>query len=224
MQKKNCDLNNCFLCKHSITAWLPAVAANKKSLLFKKGAVIFEEGMPINGIYFINNGVVKVHKKWGNEKQFILHFAKEGDVVGYRGLVNEQVYPVSATALEDTLLCFFDIPFFENSLKVNIDLLYAFMQLYAIELKQVEKRMGSLVHLDVKGRVAETLLQLHNDFGVDDKGIIQIWLTKQDLAAYAGTTYETFFRILHEWVQAGIVKYSGKNITILNIQALQAHV
>ncbi|WP_298391169.1 Crp/Fnr family transcriptional regulator [Hydrotalea sp.] len=221
-EKDPCNTNNCFLCRHSLPAWLPAVAANKTNLDFKRGVTIFEEGMPVNGIYFIFRGKVKVHKKWGSEKQFILHFAKEGDVLGYRGLGNEQLYPVSATTLENTMLCFFDIPFFENSLKVNTNLLYAFMQLYASELQQVEKRMGSLVHLDVKGRVAETLLKLQTDFGVTDEGIIQIWLTKQELAAYAGTTYETFFRILHELVQSGIVQYSGKNMVIVNEAKLKA--
>ena len=162
-----------------------------------------------------------MHKKWGEEKQLILHFAKEGDIIGYRGLGNQKVYPVSATALNDVILCFIDSAFFETTLHVNQKFTYTLMQLYANELQHAERRIGNLIHLDVKARVAETLLMLKKDFGQNKEGFINITLTKQDLASYAGTTYETFFRMITEMAQEKIVRLYGKDIAILKEAKLE---
>ena len=98
----------------------------------------------------------------------------------------------------EVTLCFIDISFFETTLQANPRLTYTLMQFYANELQHAERRIGNLVHIDVKSRVAETLLMLKKYFGESTEGYINITLTKQDLASYAGTTYETFFRMITE--------------------------
>jgi CRP/FNR family transcriptional regulator len=201
--------------------WLPAIDLHRQTLAYKKGETIFEEGMPVKGIYFLNSGKVKIYRKWGHQKQLILHFAKEGDIIGYRGLSNENVYPVSAMALEPSALCFVDSGFFETTLRVNNELTYKLMQFYINELQYAERRMRNLVHMDVKGRVAETLLMLKKDFGENKEGSINITLTKQDLASFAGTTYETFFRMINELAKQKIVRLSGKEIAVLKARKLE---
>jgi CRP-like cAMP-binding protein len=216
-----CNLKTCFLCRNSLKDWLPAIRTNKQNFQFKKGQKIFEEGAIVKGIYFLFKGKVKVHRKWGREKQLILHFAKEGDIIGYRGLGNKKVYPVSATALGEVTLCFIDIPFFEATLQSTPRLTYRLMQFYANELQHAERRIGNLVHLDVKSRVAETLLMLKRDFGESTEGYINITLTKQDLASFAGTTYETFFRMITELKKEKIVRLTRKDIAILKEKELE---
>jgi CRP-like cAMP-binding protein len=216
-----CNLKTCFLCKNCLKHWLPAIAANKQNFSFKKNQKIFEQGSPVKGLYFLFKGRVKVHKKWGDDKQLILHFAKEGDIIGHRGMGNQKVYPVSATALNEVILCFIDSACFETTLQVNNKFTYTLMQLYANELQLAERRIGNLIHLDVKARVAETLLMLKKDFGQNKEGYINITLTKQDLASYAGTTYETFFRMITEMEQEKIVRLFGKDIAILKEAKLE---
>jgi CRP/FNR family transcriptional regulator len=213
---KSCDLKSCFLCTGCLTEWLPALGTHRQNFIFKKGETIFSEGEAVKGIFFLYQGKVKVHTKWGSGKQLILRFAKEGDVIGYRGFGNEKIYPVSASALEKVNVCFIDNAFFETTLQVNHSLSYRFMQFYANELQGAEKRLGNLVHKEVKVRVAETLLMLKNHFGERPDGFIDIVLTKQDLASYAGTTYETYSRMINELVKKKIVRQSGKHIAIRN--------
>ena len=94
----NCDLRSCFLCRQCLPEWLPAIQAHRKNLTFKKGELIFHEGEPVRGIYFVYSGTVKVHKKWGTEKELIIRFARQGEIFGHRGLGQEAIYPISATA------------------------------------------------------------------------------------------------------------------------------
>ncbi len=214
--KKDCDLKSCFLCKRCLPEWLPAIDGNKKTLHFKKGEEIFTEGEPVNGMYFIYTGTVKVHKKWGKEKELIIRFAKDGDIIGHRGLGEEIIYPVSCTALEATTVCFIDLDFFNATLRVNSECTIGLLMFYAEELQRSEKKMNHLAHMQVKGRIAYSLLSLKNKFGVTPEGAIDIILSRQDLASYAGTTYETIFRILNEFTEAGYISISNKNIALLN--------
>lgn len=219
--KKACDLNTCLLCRLSLKEWLPAIQANKKNIAVKKGEVIFTEGAAAKGIYFVYEGLVKVHKKWDEEKDLIVRFAKKGDILGHRGMGSNLFYSVSATALENSVLCFLEHDFFVSSLKINTDFSYKLLLFFADELKESEHRMRNLAHMSVKGRLAEGLIHLSNKFGKDEKGNINITLSRQDLAAYIGTTYETAFRMLTELVNDGLVQVDGKQIKIMNEQALR---
>lgn len=77
LNKKTCDLKSCFFCQNSLKEWLPAIQAHRKSYKVPKGGLLFEEGTPVKGIFFINEGKVKVHKKWGNDKETVFRIMNE---------------------------------------------------------------------------------------------------------------------------------------------------
>lgn len=220
-EKKGCDLNSCMLCRLCLKEWGPAIGAHRKNFSLKKGQMLFREGDKVTGIYFVYDGLVKVHKHWGKEKELIVRFARNGDIVGHRGVGHELVYPVSATALEPVTVCYVDMAFFQSSLQVNHAFLYELMLFYAGELQESEKNMRNLAHMSVKGRVANALLLLHSKFGINKEGVLNMALSRQDLAAYTGTTYETAFRILGELAQDRIISINGKEIAVLNREKLE---
>lgn len=218
--KQNCDLNSCMLCRLCMKDWAPAIGAHRKNFSLKKGQLLFREGDSVNGIYFVYEGLVKVHKHWGKEKELIVRFAQKGDIVGHRGVGQELVYPVSATALEPVTVCYVDMAFFQSSLQVNHSFLYELMLFYASELQESEKRMRNLAHMSVKGRVANALLLLQAKFGFNKEGVLNMALSRQDLAAYTGTTYETVFRVMNELAQDRIISVNGKEIAVISREKL----
>lgn len=221
-KKTECDLKSCFLCKQSLKEWVPAIDANRKTIRFKKGEMIFKEGDKVKGIYFIYKGIVKVHKQWGDEKELIVRIAKDGDIVGHRGLGSNTYYPISGTALETTTVCFIDLDFFQSTLKVNQSFLYQLMLFFADELQESERKMRNLAHMPVKGRISQALLTLQAKFGITDEGFIDLSLSRQDLASFVGATYETVFRNINELIEETIIETSGKNIKIINEEKLLA--
>src|SRR5690242_8020134 len=158
----SCSSKKCFLCANAIEEWIPAIELYKKTMQFKRGETIFREGDNAEGIYFINSGVVKVFKTWEDEKQLIICFAKQGDVIGHRNPGIKNTYAVSVTALDTVQVCFVEMSFFMKTLKVNPDITFRLMALYGQELEQAERRMRDLAHMDVRGRIADTLLMLKN--------------------------------------------------------------
>jgi CRP-like cAMP-binding protein len=190
--------------------------------MVKKGESIFNEGEEMKGMFFVYEGCIKVHKKWDDEKELIVRFAKKGDIVGHRGLGSDLCYPVTGTAIETSMVCYVDLVFFQASLKVNYDLIHDLMMFFANELKASEKNMRNLAHMPVKGRVITALIRLRDKFGVDADGAIDIKLSRQDLASLAGTTYETVFRVLTELINEQLIDYAEKRIIISDVARLTA--
>ena len=214
-----CDLTRCFLCRHCLPEWRELIAVKKKTMQVRKGKMLFREGDKVEGIFFVYSGAVKIHVPWADGREMIIRFARSGEILGHRGL-GDTVYPISATALEDTVACFVPNEFWESSLRANAGLTFALMQFYAAELQKAEKRMRDLNHMDVKGRIANALLEIEELFGRGEDGTIALNLTRQDISAYAGTTYETVFKFFNELIAEGVIVTSGKEIRIVDRQRL----
>lgn len=208
------------MCRMCSKDWLPAVQAHRKNFKVDKGEPIFREGETVNGIYFVYSGLFKVHKQWDSGKELIVRFAREGDIVGHRGLGRDNIFPVSATALENSTICFVETSFFLSSLKVNTEFLFQLMMFYATELKESEKNMRNLAHMPVKGRIAQALVTLYDKFGNNADGSIDLNISRQDLASYVGTSYETLFRMMNELIADGIIKTDEKKVFIIDHRKL----
>lgn len=215
-----CDVKSCFLCSSCLPDWLPAVASQKKNFELKKGQAIFSEQDPVTGIFFLYSGTVKIHKRWDKEKELIVRFAKSGDIIGHMGLGTEAIYPVSATALEPVVVCYLPMPFFESTLQVNHQLTYKLMRFFADQLQESEKRMRNLAHMSVKGRIAQAFVTLKNQFGLNAEGLLNLNLSRQDIASYAGVSYETLFKVSNDFIRDKLIDLNGKTISVYNEEAL----
>jgi CRP-like cAMP-binding protein len=214
MSSDNCNLSSCFLCSNCIPEWKEVIAVKKQNIYFKKGESIFKEGDKVNGIYFLYSGAVKVHKQWVDQKELIIRFIGAGDIMGHRGLAAGDIYPVSATALAASQICFITNSFLEVTLRADHNFTYRLMQFYLDELQKAEMRMRNLGLMEVKGRIAETLLEMQAVFGTNAEGYTTVPVTRQDIAAYAGTTYETVFKFLKTLTAAKIISTDGKSLKI----------
>lgn len=222
-KQNECDFYGCFINKLASKAGVDKIDKEKQTQIFKKGAVIFKEGEETKGIYFLLDGCVKIHKEWGKDKELILHFNKSGDIFGYRGMGDETIYPITATVLMESKIAFISLAFFNKLLLEDHTLTLHFLKFHLNELRTAEKRMRDLALMDVKGRIADTLLMLQSRFGVEADGFICVKLKRQDLASYAGTTYETFFRTIVELSKEGAILTEDKNFKIINSSLLESY-
>jgi len=74
--------------------------------------------------------------------------------------------------------------------------------------------------MSVKGRLAVAILGLRDQFGLDAEGFLNLALSRQDLAAFTGATYETVFRTMNELLAEKLIIVKGKQIGILNEDGL----
>lgn len=200
---------------------LVEISESKSFNTYKKGQVIFYESNQPQGLFCLYSGKVKIHKLGDDGKEQIVRLAKNGNVIGYRALLSNDNYYATATALEDTIVCFFPKATYLNMLLTNAQFAMRTIQMLASDLRSAEQMITNMAQKHVRERMAEALLLLKDFFGTEsDNATINTVLTREDIGSIAGTTTETSIRVLSELNKNKIVKLVGKKIKILNHREL----
>jgi CRP/FNR family transcriptional regulator len=200
---------------------LDTISDNKNCLIYKKGQVLFHEGGHPFGVYCINRGKIKLSILGEEGKEQIVRLAKDGDVLGYRSMLVSERYNATATALEDSQVCFIPREYFMKVLKADGNLSFEMMKLLSNQLREAEVKLTHLAQKPVRERLAETLIFLKETFGFEpDSTFIAVQLTREEIANLVGTATETAIRLLSELNREGVVELAGKKISIKNLREL----
>lgn len=182
------------------------------------------EGTPAHGLFFAFKGKVKVLKTGVDDREQIVRFAKDGEIIGHRGGFGySKYYSISAQALENTTLCYFAKEDLKNILLAIPRLTFEFMLFYADELSESETRVRKLTQMSVRERVIDSLLHMENKFG-SSEGLLSITLSRKDYADYSGTTEEQVIRTLSALKKEKLLLAEGRRLGILNAGALKAEI
>jgi len=197
---------------------LELVRRHSKTLHFTAGDGIFKEGAPADQLYVVRQGKAKVFSTCGPGSSRILRFARDGQVLGHRGIGLDFTYSVSATALAPTSVDLVPMPVFLAVLKANAAFSFHFMLFLAEELKRSEEQAKNLLNMGTRQRVAKALGATAHCFGfdADDEGLLAYTPSRQDLADYAGTTYESTIRAISELRRRKLIRTVGREIGILD--------
>lgn len=193
----------------------------KVSYTIKKGESIFEEGEVTNGIYCIREGVCKLSKLSANGKDQIVKLVKTGELLGQRSMISDEPANLSATALEDMEVCFIPKSEVLHFFSENNQFSMAVMKTICSDLKDADDQMVSLAQKSVKERLAETLLYLEDNFGVNNDKTLKVQLSREELAGMIGTATESCIRLLSEFNKSGIIELIGKKIAIIDHNKLK---
>ncbi|WP_245574770.1 Crp/Fnr family transcriptional regulator [Gaetbulibacter saemankumensis] len=198
-------------------------ADKKNTLSCKKGQQFIIEGAPVNGLFFILKGTVKVFRTGINGREQIVRFAKEGEIIGHRGFGTEEYYSIGAIALQDSVLCYFSKGSLQDVLLKNPMFTYDMMLFYANELNRSENKVKSISQMTVRERVIDTVLYIHRKFG-DLRGFINLPLSRREYANYAGTTEEQVIRVFSALKKEGLIIAQGKKIGVNDINLLKKEI
>lgn len=186
-----------------------------------KGKLLYEQGQRITGIYCINSGILKIYKTGIEGKEQIIKFAKQGDVIGYRSVINNEAACTSVRALKDSTLCFIPTNDFFKLLKENAEFAIEMLHIACAELDESNSYLTDIAQKSVKERLAEILLKLKDEFGVDNENMISINLSRVELANIIGTATESVIRLLSDFKNEGLIEIQGRKIKLSNESALK---
>ncbi|MHB1278334.1 MAG: Crp/Fnr family transcriptional regulator [Bacteroidia bacterium] len=189
-------------------------------LEYKKGQLIYCEGSTPLGIYFVQEGMVKIYKLGSDTKEQIVRIATPEEMLSYVDLISNIRYTTSARALENTVLLFVPKQEFWKTIKEHMPLFENFVLLLSMDLRQAEDKITNLAYTPVRGRLADALITLEQKFHKDQKMPAYVSLTRSDLACFVGTAKETVNRLLSDFRHEGLVSTEGTKINILNLPGL----
>jgi CRP-like cAMP-binding protein len=216
-----CNNENCLIKKHSNAEAVQPYLKLKNTFKCNKGQQFILEGAPVNGLYFIYSGDVKVYKHTANMDSQIIRFIKEGEIVGHRGFGTNYVYDISASALSDTILCNFSTDVLIEMLHKAPPLMFDFMLFYADQLQKSEANAKRFAQMSVREKVVNGLLFIHRKFGQSD-GFINIILSRKDIADFAGISIDQVIRVISALKKEGLLNVSGKKLGISDLIKFEA--
>jgi CRP-like cAMP-binding protein len=186
----------------------------------KRGAIIYDEGSRINGSYIVAGGVLKIYKTGFDGKEQIIRFAKEGDLIGFRSIVSDELACTTARVIQDAVLCYMPGDIITSFIKGNPEFAMALMRLTCRELGESNKFLTDIAQKTVRERLAEVLLLLMDTFDLDEDHTLKISLTREELANMVGTATESVIRLLSEFKSDNLIELNGRKIKLLNIPKL----
>ena len=188
---------------------------------YKKGSEIYHEGSRTNGLYCINEGIVKIYKTGIDGREQIIHFAKPGDIIGYRSILSGELACSSAKALKTSVLCFIPGDLLVKMIKNNGNFSLDVLQQSCKELGEANSYITDIAQKTVRERLAEVLIKLKDNFGLDEMNELQVSLTREELANIVGTATESVIRLLSEFKQDKLIDLQGRKIRLLDIKKLE---
>ncbi len=188
---------------------------------YKKKEVLFGEGTRPLGVYCIQSGKIKVYKIGFDGKQQIVQIARAGDILGYRALISEELYPVSAETLEETDACFIPQEQFFEYMERSNTFTKELLKQACTELGMFTEKLTHQAQMTVRERFAIVLYQLCDIYrDCKSGGHVEINLTREDLANLVGTATETLIRLVHDFKEEGLIDSKGRKIRILKPENL----
>lgn len=184
---------------------------------------VFFEGDRPEWLYIVKEGKVKLVKHSDTGKDVILQVYTPGEMFGETYLFDNKPYPVSAQAMEPTVILKLGrqdfMKFFGHHPFIATEMI---MQL-GRQLQEAHATIKSLAVDRVEQRIATILLKLADKLGIaEEEGILlNISLTRQDLADMAGTTVETTIRVMSRFNKSKIIKSFQGKILILKPEILK---
>jgi len=219
------SLNYCINCK------LKSVAAkhlnnqecyeqgnNSVQVSFKKGEIIFKQDALSTNVVYLRTGLVKIHMH-GPVREKILRVTKAPSYLGIPTTFADKINQFSATAIEDTSVCFIDISTFKKFINSNGSFAYEIiMELCRNELFDYQ-RNTNIAQKQIPGLVAEIIMCFSEKIYNNDK--FELPLTRSEIGDLVGTTRESVSRVLADLSKENIIKLDSNSMEIMQREQLK---
>lgn len=196
-----------------------------KSIRYRKGETIFQEGAPAFGLYIVCEGVVKLVKYSLDGKEQILKLIGPGEILGEKTMFDRSEYTAFAEALTDTSTKFIDRSTFMAFLKKHPQVSLKIIEKLSLELKRFQAKLLETSYTSSSSRLARVLLELGRKFGCTNGNgkilLVNTELRRSDFAGMVGISTETAIRTLSKFQRRNLISVNGRKIEILDVEALE---
>lgn len=198
---------------------LQKMIAGRKVRTVKKRQLIYYEGDTVAGIYLILSGKVKTLKLSADGRELLTGLYGPDEYFGIPAFLSQEPYAETAEALEDATICLLPKEMVDELLNKYPDVTRQFIQMLSNNLLEKEEQLLQLAYHSVRKRMAEVLVRLCRQENEDE--ILNIKISRDNLAAMAGMATETVSRILGDFREEKIIEKKGSQIIILDELRLQ---
>lgn len=190
----------------------------------RRREVIYLPGDPGNSLFFVNGGRVKISKVTRDGKALTLDYCGPSEIFGECCLVEGGPREEMAEAMENAMVTEIAREDFETLLRGHAYLGFHMTRLLAKRRRDLENKLETLVFRDVTSKLAELLLKLASEYGVEDSRgtMVALKITHQELANLIGSTRETVSLTLSQFKKQNWICTEGRKVIISDTESLKA--
>jgi len=182
---------------------------------YKRKQIIYVEGNRPARLYYIKKGKIKTYKTNEEGKELIVGIYGEGDFLGYVALLEGTVYKERAEAMENTELAIIPKDEFDALMCTRREVVTKFLTMLAKNITEKEQLLLGLAYNSLRKKVADALITVNKKYKTG------INLSRENLAAIAGTATASMIRTLSEFKSEKLIDINEGSITILNEKELE---
>lgn len=198
------------------------VTVNTKILEYKKNEIIYREDENPEDLMCLCRGKVKIYKEGVGGRSQIIRMIRPTQYFGYRAYFANEPYVTGAAAFEPSTICLIPMKVIESMVMSNTKLAMFFIKELSTDLGIADERVVNLTQKHIRGRLAESLVFLIENYGLEEDGAtIGIYLSREDLANLSNMTTSNAIRTLSTFVEEHIISLDGRKIKIIDEDKLR---
>lgn len=182
---------------------------------FAKGAFILEQDQPVERVFIVTDGMVKLYRLLADGQRQITGFLGPGDLLG--GIKGHGPSGCAAQALTTVEACAFRRPDFLRLVHDYPDLCFSLLIMATDEIEAQHDHLTLLGRKRVEERLAAFLLIASDRWRADDGdgSIVSLPMRRADIADHLGQTAESLSRAFRKLRTLGYIDLPKPNRVIL---------
>ncbi|MBP5455009.1 MAG: Crp/Fnr family transcriptional regulator [Paludibacteraceae bacterium] len=201
---------------------LAYLKANYEVQKYKKNQIVYCEGDTPTHVLCLVSGKVKIFKTGVGGRSQIVRMVKPGETFAYRAMFAEEDFVTGASAFEPSIIYAIPKEVIKKLISQNSQLAWYFIHALSVDLGIADSRAVSLTQKHIRGRLAESLVFLRDNYGVEEDGAtLSIYLSREDLASLSNMTTSNAIRTLSNFVTEHIIALDGRKIKIIDEEMLR---
>ena len=189
---------------------------------FKKNQIIYAEHDPPEYLYCLLTGKAKMYKDGIGGRQQILRLYRPIQYFGYRAYFAGEPYVSSVAAVEAASIGIIPMDLVKEIIDENIQVAWFFIHELSRNLGGSDTKIVNLTQKHIRGRLAEALILLVDNYGLEDDGeTLNIYMAREDIANLSNMTTSNAIRTLSAFTNEKIITVDGRRIKILDYNTLK---
>lgn len=189
---------------------------------YKKNQVVYAENEEPKNLWCLLKGKVKMYKVGIGDRVQILRLYSPVQYFGYRAYFANEPYVSSVSAVEESVVGSIPMVIVEKLVRGNMNLAMFFIHELSRNLGGSDTKIVNLTQKHIRGRLADALLQLMDNYGFEDDGAtLRIYMSREDLASLSNMTTANAIRTLAAFVTEKLILVDGRKIKLIDVDQLQ---
>jgi CRP-like cAMP-binding protein len=195
------------------------VKKSKTQVVFRKGENLTKQSAYGSYVLFIIEGLVKQFLEGDQSRNFNLRLLQKGDFIGLSIIFSRKTFNYSTIAVKETKAFLIEKDAIENLIMHNSQFAFSIIKRYCGQDSGLYDIISNTIYKQMNGRLAETLLYLSSE-NFDGENIFS-FLSRKDIADFAGISTESAVKLLKTFEKDGLIMLNEKDILIRDRDTLR---